>query len=696
MAGYAVAQDRLNQIDMSRRSARGKLAEVLGQSAVASDKDALRFGYTDTEYEQLFDALPKLTRDALTNYAAGINSYAKESRAPFEPWEPADSLAIGVNLVRRFGRGGAGEIRNLLLHTYLSDRLKTETKKAFDDLLWQNDLDSPTTSEKASPSIPFGSPFPDTDPGAWERHVKLLPRVNMLELLPAIRLEEQSEMLALAEKLGVPHKWGSYAILANGNRATTPVLLNGPQMGFSTPSVVHQMSISAPGYKAVGMDIPGFPGIVIGMTEKSAWGATSGVADTDDIFFVELDPQDPTRYKHKDEWHKFETANFTINIKDGSPQTIAREMSLYGPVVLKSVGTGVAYVRKSSLWMQETRALSGILEQVAKNSIDFNKLAEAIPASFNLFGLGDNISWNYCGDVPLRSPRLDPRLPLPGTGEYDWTGIVPKAQMPRHTNPKSGLIVNWNNKPVVWWPNFDTPIWGSIFRNASIHARLDNIPKLTTGDLESTIREIAMEDSDAAALIPLIKIFPVRELTDFESNVFNEMLRWDAMKIEGTAAPIIYPLFYNNLRRELFEPKLGGMLNPSVFFLATQASLTRKALIGETHLDYLAGRTPADVIRAAIKKTAESLKASRGEDMSTWNFQDDGITWTGIRSIPYSNRGTYIQVIEKHRTGLVGRYIAPPGVSEKVESKHFSDQEIKAATWSLLPMEFKTSAGNRD
>jgi len=694
LAGLAVAEDRIHQMDMSRRSARGQLAEVLGSRAVASDKDALRFGYTDGEYKELFESLPPLTRNALTAYAEGVNMHIRSAGISMRPWEPIDSLAIGVNLIRQFGRGGAGEIRNLLLYTYLHDRLQGETRKAFDDLLWQNDPLSPTTSERNSP-IPAASPFPKTDPGAWERHIALLPKVNMFELLPAIRLEEQSEMKELAAELGVPNKWGSYAVLVDKSRATSPMLLNGPQMGFSLPSVVHQMSIESPGYKAVGMDVPGFPGIVVGRTDKSAWGATSGVADTDDIFFVELDPNDPTRYKRNGEWKAFQVTKFTILVKGGESQSVSREMSVYGPVILKSVGTGVAYVRQSSLWMKEPKAFTAILEHIAKGAIDFDQLADENPASFNLFGLGNGISWNYCGDIPIRSPKLDPRLPIPGTGEYDWQGIVPKSQMPRQTNPRTGVIVNWNNKPVPWWPNFDTPIWGQIFRSTSILKRIPAKGKITPTDLEAIIREIALEDSAAAELVPVLAAFPVKGLEGLEATVYDTIIAWDGMMLEGSIAPVVYTTFFDFLRRELFEPKLGLMLNPSVFFLATQATLTSKALRGLTEIDYLAGRSANQVIAEAVKRTTESLKASLGEDVTKWVYRDKGISWPGLRRVLHGNRGTYIQLVVSEPTGMTGRYIAPPGVSENKESAHYSDQVARAASWSMLPMEFKSEADSR-
>lgn len=167
------------------------------------------------------------------------------------------------------------------------------------------------------------------------------------------------------------------------------------------------------------------------------------------------------------------------------------------------------------------------------------------------------------------------------------------------------------------------------------------------------------------------------------------------MQLEGTFAPAVYTQFYDFLRRELFEPKLGLMLNPSVFFLATQASLTSKALRGETEIDYLAGRSANEVIGAAIKKAAEPLKASLGEDPAKWVYRDGGISWPGLRRVLHSNRGTYIQLVVNEPTGMTGRFVAPPGVSEKKDSPHYSDQIPMAATWSLLPMEFRSATDNR-
>lgn len=695
LAGYAVAQDRIKQMDLSRRSARGRLSEVLGQRGVASDKDALRFGYTDAEYDQMVAALPTLTRTALQAYAAGVNRLITERKLDIPPWTPTDSAAIGVNLVRRFGRGGAGEIRNLLLFTYLKERNAETVKAVFDDLLWQVDGGSRPTLAAAIDPQDRNPPFSPTVPGAWERHTSMLPRVNMFELLPAIRIEQQQEMVDLAAELGIPSKFGSYAIVENGSRAQRPFLLNGPQMGFSSPSIVHQMSIDCPQYKAIGMDLPGLPGIMVGRTDRSAWGVTSGVADTDDIFFVALDPENANRYRYKGEWKTFEKHDFEIRPNDGEPQTVSREMSVLGPVVIKSTGTGVAYVRRSTVWKNEMKAVSSIIEEVAGGSINFKRLADNAPASFNLFGLDSRISWHYTGDIPVRNNTIDPRLPAPGNGDYDWSGILPKINMPAVTNPAGGLIVNWNNKPTRWWPNFDTPVWGRVFRIDAIYHRIAARRAMAQTDVMDLLREIAIEDTDATDLLQEIR----RDLPLSEAGTLGkaaELLRdWNRLREDQTVAPLIWSQFYDSLRKELFEPALGPLLNPTVFFTATQATVTVKALRGETFVNYLAGRDRKELIKSALSSAVEVLSDRHGEDMTKWRYQADTIRWTGAPSITHTNRGTYIQYIERWGDSLRGVFIAPPGASEDPASPHFVDQVGRAASWSLLPMDFPKNSQNR-
>ncbi len=699
-AGYSVAQDRLWQMDLSRRSARGRLAALLGAQAVNSDKDAIRFGYTDQEYQRLFEKLSAETKTIFQAYANGVNAWideaAQQKKLPQnyegtkpEKWTVNDSLAIGVNLTRLFGKGGAGEIRNLLLYTYLKDKLGAETTKAVEDIAWMIDRSSPCTCDDADDPFKGVSPFEEPRPNSLAEHIKLLPKVNLFELLPGIRLEQQSAMKEIAAENAIPYKTGSYAMVVSPRKSAigVPLLLNGPQMGFQTPSIVHQMSIDCPTYTAVGMDLPGLPGVLIGHTPKLAWGFTSGVADTDDIFFVKLNPSNAKQYELNGKTVDFETVDVPIQVKGSAPTSAAREMSVYGPVVIKSVGTGVAYCRKSTIWMAETEALDAIPKIARCAGIsDAQKLAHGFNASLNFFVAttqGD-IGWFFCGRVPLRSPNADPRLPIPGDGKHDWKGVLAPEKMPFVINPKKGWIANWNNKPVSWWPNFDTPVWGRFFRNEVINWVMGAPPFISSQGLENNARYIATHESEPAYFVAeLLKAVVPKNETEKKAVAY--LRNWDLNFMDGASAPLIYRHWFARLQEEIFLAKTGNFLSAATFAQVIQPTLVYNALEAKTRFDWLSGRTKTQILQTSLDKAIDGMTKDFGPDPAKWRYRASRLPFGGPSDALYSNRGTYIQVVELWPEPR-GRFVAPPGIAEDPQSPHAFDQVALAANWAYYPM----------
>jgi penicillin amidase len=158
--GYAVAQDRLWQLELNRRAARGRLAELFGPSTVNADRAARTVGYTDAELDAQFAQLTVEEQQIFDAYLAGINRYIVEAvldplKLPFEfhalsffpqPWTRRDSAAFGVFMVRRFGEIGGRELTNLsLLDSLIAAHGPTNGFAIFNDLRWINDPDSPVT-----------------------------------------------------------------------------------------------------------------------------------------------------------------------------------------------------------------------------------------------------------------------------------------------------------------------------------------------------------------------------------------------------------------------------------------------------------------------------------------------------------------------------------------------------------------------
>src|SRR3982750_1923130 len=72
--GYVTASDRLWQMDLLRRVARGETAEIFGSAALNEDKRWRRFGFAGISAQNLKYLSPQL-RSALESYAAGVNAY---------------------------------------------------------------------------------------------------------------------------------------------------------------------------------------------------------------------------------------------------------------------------------------------------------------------------------------------------------------------------------------------------------------------------------------------------------------------------------------------------------------------------------------------------------------------------------------------------------------------------------------------
>src|SRR5437868_3217256 len=72
--GYVTATDRLWQMDLLRRVARGEAAEIFGERALEQDKHFRRFGFAEIANQSLGTLTPQL-REALNAYARGVNAY---------------------------------------------------------------------------------------------------------------------------------------------------------------------------------------------------------------------------------------------------------------------------------------------------------------------------------------------------------------------------------------------------------------------------------------------------------------------------------------------------------------------------------------------------------------------------------------------------------------------------------------------
>src|SRR5579859_5017733 len=131
--------------------------------------------------------------------------------------------------------------------------------------------------------------------------------------------------------------------------------------------------------------------------------------------------------------------------------------------------------------------------------------------------------------------------------------------------------------------------------------------------------------------------------------------------LEGSRQAVVYERFLSALRRAVFTPSIGSFGGPQYFDVALQPSLILNALEHKTRFDYLAGRSAQEVVRQALAEAEEPVSPSVN---GAPYYKAPSINYAGEPPVPYSDRGTYIQVIELLPDGPSGKNVLPPGVAE--------------------------------
>jgi len=321
--GYAVATDRLWQMEKFRRSANGTLAEILGpgEDNKFLNQDILVrvTGYSDTELSEGFDALDAETREMIQGYVDGVNQRIDEVSAdltqlPFEfhalgqklglagplvpdQWTPEDILAWEAALLRQFDPGAQsrGQLDNARLIGYLQTAFGNNLgMQMFNDLRWKNDADAQTYIPEANTNTAEAAEAANQS-AAEPRKIantqsdsNKVARASMNPQKMGDAADDLwTERVDTLKQINAYVQMGSYAWVVGKEKTATgrPIIYSGPQMGFSVPSIVMEGSIEAAGLNISGMAIPGLPGIVIGRTPHHAWSMQVGHAHTVDYYF---------------------------------------------------------------------------------------------------------------------------------------------------------------------------------------------------------------------------------------------------------------------------------------------------------------------------------------------------------------------------------------------------------------------------
>lgn len=705
-SGYAQAQDRLAQMEIYRRTAKGELAEIMGESALEQDKQRRMLGYTEAERWEQFASLSPEEQLVLKAFADGVNAIIAQVNAgkrpvpqrlkdlgvtKLRPWKVTDTIAIAHMMAERFGSSGGEELRMMQLRLYLQLRFGAQAMSVLNDLAWQNDPTSPTTVQEDGTSGEGRGTEKRQSRNFVPRHPSPVP------LLGAVRIAEEWDSIEWCRRLGLFTRFGSYAMVVAPKKSATgnPLLVGGPQMATGTPSIAYEIALYCPKFEVRGMTFPGIPIVLIGMNRHLAWTTTSGAGDNVDIFAEHLSKESKYRYMYHGEWRPMERRVELIFVKDkDEPVQLEVCRTVHGVVLSWDEKAGIAYARAKAYWGRELGAMRAIYAfHKVTNIKEFAEACRYIATSHNFFVAtkdGDIGFW-FCGRYPVRAEGIDLRFPTPGTGEFDWKGFVPFEKLPQQINPPQGFFANWNNKPALWWDNGDLPRWGAIHHVKRIIDLLKSKPKLTLEDLRRFVVDIEGYDVRADFFKPLLlRAIKKAAADDVELKMVADLLqRWDNQRSEGSVAATIFDAWFEAMQDIVFSDDLGDFGDKSLFRMAIQPSLLWYVLADKPprklSRDYLNGEDKDVVMVKALRAALERLRKERGE-IAHWGFRKPLWHFDPLPPIPGPNRGAYIQIVEVTSPPR-GFNILPPGQSEDPKSPHYSDQHSLALRWQFKPME---------
>lgn len=699
-AGYATAEDRLWQAELSRIVASGRMAEIFGGDAnLAQDQVIRRDGYTDEEALAQFERLPNYVKRGLQGYIDGINHYIETTSVANLPpefrgqkpakWTIVDSLKVQQLMVRRFGESGGGELSLYTQLTKLQQKFGPEAGlKVFETVAWKNDAAAPVSLY--------------TEPNKSVKKSGKLVSINLQNTEEvAKQLEQEQQMkLDIEKAFGFPHKGGSNAWVVSPSRSASggTLLLGGPQMGFSAPQIAHEVGIHGAGYNSVGMAFAGAGPIpLIGRGNDFSWTTTTGYGDQIDTFVLQINPNNPNQYWYKGKWIDFEIRTETIKIARQSPLEYKIYRSVYGPVISKDNTT--AYTQKRSHWGQEIEAMIGFYDfNRASNIKQFEEAAKKIPTSHN-FLYSDkqgNIGYWITGKNAVRAEGTDNRLPIVGDGSQDWQGITPFESLPHAINPSQGIVANWNNKPSPDW-EYTEEFFGPTHRSGFILDQLDSLEKVSWTGMEEINKKAGHIELNAYFFKDLLlsKLNTNQEIpSDIQqaaSLVANwDMYQWDENKdgLYDDPGLTIFRSWFNNVKANVLKEIKGLRDSNDLLYHVLTASeeelQSKYGFLGDLDLNNIA--------RESLSSTVQTLTASNsGKGMENWLTTTSKITFSPLGAgtvgqILNMNRGTYNQIVEFSKNNTKSVNILPPGQSGNPFSPHFDDQRLLYANWEYKPM----------
>jgi penicillin amidase len=682
--GYALAQDRLFQLDYLRRRGAGRLAEVLGPLGTELDLFARTVGFQNVlELDILartvglrrialaeWDRLDPEVRALVTAFTHGINAHLEETRDRLpiefdlldyrpEAWEPVDCLTVEA------------EFRWYLTGRFPVLVMPELAKRTLGDgPLYRAFLETESDTESILP------------PGTYPR----------------------GGSQKTGEAAGDPEgAVGSNNWVVSGARSSSgkPMVASDPHVPFDAVSCWYQVHLCGGSFNVAGMAYVGIPAVMFGRNERVAWGCTNNICSQRDLYLEKTDPAHPDCFLHDGRWEPARTVEDLIPIKGAAPHRLTICFSRNGPIVTDVLPPPARTLGPVALkWLGATEGgwLTALLAMDRAPTAQAYREATRpwhVPTFNMVFADVDgHIGYQATGRIPIRTvwergfrPGWDPR--------HQWAGLIPFEGMPRWDDPARGWIATANNRVA---PNdFAYPLSGT-WSDGVRAGRIRQMIEAQTGPfrLEDFVRMHADALSLRAARCVPHLLRALASSPDARVQAAARHLQsWNYRMDPDQVGPTIWAAFFSNWTKTVVQQRFEG---PTAALLAGGAAGLSAALLAEDRAGWLAPGQREAMIQAVLAAVVVTLTERLGPDLSTW-------TWGRVHTMPMrhllSGRGDLARLLDYGgmpvqgdlttvcNTGLGGKYEARSGASYRLIA------DLASAPPALWAVDAQGSSGHR-
>ncbi len=587
--GFAATQDRLWQMEFDRRKALGRLAEVIGPSAVSADRYHLRLGIAraaradhavaSTRTQAMFAAYARGVNDALAALPALPPEFGLLDAPPPSPWEPWHAIAVF-------------KVRHLWMGT-------AEVK------LWRSAVASivgSTTAARLWPSLPGVHIDPDVVDG-----------VTTMDLDAAVA--ETARVLDDLETLGAGSAASNNFVLSGSRTASgMPIMAGDPHRAIDLPNVYWQNHVSWPdtgdgAADVIGLSFPGVPGFPhFGHNADVAWSITHGMADDQDLFLERLDRADAVVGRRTE----------TIPVAGSDDETVECLETANGPIVAggPDVGVGVA-MRWTATAAPDTTYDCLVPQMLARSADDLDTAFASWVVPCNNVLIADrsgDIAYRFRGRLAVRPDANGWTIVDGADGAHAWTAFVDDAELTRIRNPSTGVLLTANN-PIGDGP-YVSHDWAHPARANRLTELLAHGDSWTADDALSVLGDT--HSAVAASFARRITSLTVRSAAERAAQV--AVTAWDHHMDASSAAAVVYAATRAELVR-LVSAHLAIHRAPVVDgfgYTLGQAMRAVHLRVGFLIDDH--DLVPDELVAEAFRSAVHALVQHLGTDPSAWRW----------------------------------------------------------------------------